>query len=91
MQEVLDLKKKKKKKTNKQKNAGIIISIQTPSNYSFGKDYFCQLILLFSLFLLLFMGLLHFLVLLMGSTILFQLIFIFIYSTLRKKFSVSVK
>ena len=27
---------------------------------SFGKNYFCQLILLFSLFLLLFMGLTHF-------------------------------
>ena len=34
---------------------------------------------------------LHFLVLFMGLTILFQLTFTFIYSTLNKKFSVSVK
>ena len=41
----------------------------------FGKNYFCQLILLFNLFLLLFMSLI----------VLFQLIFTFIYSTFSKK------
>ena len=42
---------------------------------AFDMDYFCQLISLFSLFLLLFIGL----------TILFQLIFTFIYSIFSKK------
>ena len=58
----------------------------------FGKNYFCQFILLFSLFLLLFMdptalfGTIH------GSfIILFQLIFTFIYNTFSKKFLVSTK
>ena len=50
-----------------------------------------QLILLFNSFLLLFMALLHFLVLFTGSIVLFQLIFIFIYSTFSKKISVSAK
>ena len=47
----------------------------------FGKYYFCQLILLFRLFLLLFMRLI----------VLFQLIFIFIYNTFSKKFSILTK
>jgi len=44
-----------------------------------------QLILLFSLFLLLFMVPLYFLILFMSLTILFQLTFNFIYSTFSKK------
>ena len=44
----------------------------------FGKNYFCQLILLFSLFLLLFMVSLHFLVLFIDLTVLFQLMFTFV-------------
>ena len=47
--------------------------------------------LLFSLFLLLFMDLLHFLILFLDFTILFQLSFSFNYSTFNKKFSISVK
>ena len=47
----------------------------------YGIDYFCQLILLFSLFLLLFMSL----------TVLFQLTFTFIYSIFSKKFSILAK
>jgi len=57
----------------------------------FGSILKNQFILLFSLFLLLFMGLLHFLVLFMGSIVLFQLIFTFIYTTFSKKFSISEK
>ena len=52
-------------------------------------NYFYQLILLFSLFLLLFMNLLHFLVLFINLTILFQLIFNFSYDTFNKKISES--
>ena len=44
-----------------------------------------------SLFLLLLMNLLHFLVLFIGSTILFHLTFTFIYSTFSNKFSISKK
>ena len=47
----------------------------------FGSKLKNQLILLFSLFLLLFMS----------HTVLFQLIFTFIYSTFSKKFSISAK
>ena len=57
----------------------------------FGSILKNQLILLFSLFLLLFMGLTTPLVLFMSHTVLFQLIFTFIYSTFSKKFSVSSK
>ena len=52
-------------------------------------NYFCQLILLFSLFLLLFMNLLHFLVLFINLTILFQLTFSFSYDTFNRKISES--
>ena len=38
-------------------DAANIISTQMGTKYSFGKYYFCQIILQFSLFLLLFMGL----------------------------------
>ena len=38
-------------------DAANIISTQMGTKYSFGKDYFCQIILQFNLFLLLFMGL----------------------------------
>ena len=48
---------------------------------AFGIDYFCQLILLFSLFLLLFMGLI----------VPFQLTFTFIYNIFSKKFSILAK
>ena len=51
----------------------------------------CQLILLFNLFFLLFIGHIALLVLFMGLTILFQLTFTFIYSTFINKFSVSAK
>ena len=48
----------------------------------FGKNYFCQFILLFSLFLLLFMGPTAFFGTIHGFfIILFQLIFTFIYNT----------
>ena len=56
-----------------------------------GLSVLFQLILLFNLFLLLFMVSLHFLVLFMGLSILFQLTFTFIYSIFSKKFSISVK
>ena len=57
----------------------------------FGKKKFCKLILLFSLFLLLFMSSTSFLVLFMGLTLLFQLIFTFIYNTFSKKFLILAK
>ena len=52
-----------------------ILATQNNSQCLFGITYFYQLILLFSLFLLLFMGLI----------VLFQLIFIFIYNTFSTK------
>ena len=58
---------------------------------AFGSKLKSQFILLFSLFLLLSMASLHFLVLFMGSTVLFQLIFTFIYNISSKKFSISVE
>ena len=58
---------------------------------AFGSKLKSQVILLFSLFLLLFMISLHFLVLFMDLIILFQLTFTFIYTTFNKKFSVSAK
>ena len=58
----------------------------------FGKNYFCQFILLFSLFLLLFMGPTALFGTIHGSLIiLFQLIFTFIYNTFSKKFLISTK
>jgi len=57
----------------------------------FGSKLKSQFILLFSLFLLQFMSLLHFLVLFMSLTVLFQLTFTFIYSIFNKIFSVSTK
>ena len=50
-------KKKKKGETQTNANTANIISTQMGTKYSFGKDYFCQIILQFNLFLLLFMGL----------------------------------
>jgi len=50
-----------------------------------------QIILLFSLFLLLLMTPLHSLILFMGHTVLFQLTFIFIYNIFSKKFSILTK
>jgi len=50
-----------------------------------------KIILLFSLFLLLFMTSLYFLVLFMGPIVLFQLTFIFIYSIFNNKFLVLTK
>ena len=63
---------------------------QTQAKCAFGNTYFFQFILLFSLFLLLFMGPTT-LVLFMSLTIIFQLIFIFIYSNFNKKLSVPTK
>ena len=58
----------------------------------FGKNYFCQFILLFSLFLLLFMGPTALFDTIHGSfIILFQLIITFIYYTFSKKFLISTK
>ena len=58
---------------------------------AFGSKLKSQVILLFSLFLLLFIISLHFLVLFMDLIILFQLTFTFTYSTFNKKISVSAK
>ena len=62
---------------------------------SFGKNYFCQFILLFNLFLLLFVNF----IVLFGIiyepyyiiTILLQLTFTFIYNIFNKNFSFSIK
>ena len=53
---------------------------------AFGFNLKSQFILLFTLFLLLFIASLHFLVLFMGLTVLFQLTFNFIYSIFNKNF-----
>ena len=58
---------------------------------AFGIGLKSQLFLLFSLFLLLFMGSIALLVLYMGPIVLFQLPFSFIYNIFNKKFSVSFK
>ena len=50
-----------------------------------------KIILLFSLFLLLFMELTSLFDTIYGPTVLFQLIFSFIYSTFSNNFSISVK
>ena len=68
-----------------------ISGFQIDSKCVFGSNLKRQLILLFKLFLPLLMAPLHFLVLFIGSTVLFRLIFTFIYSTFDKKFSVSAK
>ena len=62
-----------------------------PSKFKPHSFRLVKLILLFSLFLLLFMGLTALLLLFMGLIVLFQLTFTFIYSTFSKKFSVLVK
>ena len=67
---------KKKKKTN--------IAF-TYIKYVFDFNLKSQLILLYNLFLLLFMGPLQFLIQFIGSTVLFQLTFTFIYKTFSKK------
>ena len=61
------------------------------STCAFGSKFKSQLILLFSLFLLLFMGLIALFGTIYGPTILFQLTFPFIYSIFNKKFSVLAK
>ena len=68
-----------------------ISGIQTNHTCVLGMDEICQLILLFSLFLLLFMTPSHFLILFMGLTVLFHLIFTFIYNTFNKKILILVK
>ena len=68
-----------------------IYRVQDIQNRVFGFKLKSQLILLFSLFFLLFMSPTALFVLFMCPTILFQLIFIFIYRTFSKKISVSVK
>ena len=62
-----------------------------PSKFKPHSVHLVKLILLFSLFLLLFMGSTTLLLLFMGLIVLFQLTFTFIYSTFSKKFSVLVK
>ena len=57
----------------------------------FGIAYIWQFSLLFSLFLLLLIGLIALFSTIMGFIVLSQLIFSFIYSTFNKKFSVSAK
>ena len=57
----------------------------TYTKYVFDFNLKSQFILLFNLFLLLFMGSLQFLVQFIGSTVLFQLTFTFIYKTFSKK------
>ena len=51
------------------------------NKWPFGINYFCQLILLFGLLFLLFMDLTTLFILFIGPTVLFQLIFTFIYNT----------
>ena len=58
---------------------------------AFGLGCKIKIILLFSLFFLLFMGPTTFFGIIHGSTLLFQLTFTFIYSTFNNKFSVSTK
>ena len=58
---------------------------------AFGNTYFCQLILLLNLFLLLFIGLTSLFDTIHGSHCTFQLTFTFICNILSKKFSISVK
>ena len=87
MQEALKKEKEKKKRRRQTQDVG---SVKRASQM-FGMDEICQLVLLFSLFLLLFMDPTVLFILFMGSIVLFQLIFTFIYSTFSKKFSVSVK
>ena len=69
----------------------IISGIQTDLRCAFGLGWKIKIILLFSLFLLIFMGLTTLLALFIGPTILFQLTFTFIYNTFSNKFSVSAK
>ena len=73
-------------KKKKAKNADAKGLTQMELKCAFSMDYFCQFILLFSLFLLLLMVPMHFLVLFIDFTVLFQLTFIFIYYTFNKKF-----
>ena len=58
---------------------------------AFGLGWKIKIFLLFSLFLLLFMGPITFFGIIHDSTVLFQLTFTFIYSTFNNKFSVSTK
>ena len=58
---------------------------------AFGLEWKIKIILLFSLFLLLFTSLTTFFGIIHGSTVLFQLTFSFIYRTFNNKFSVSGK
>ena len=68
-----------------------ISNVQIHPMCAFSSSLKNQLILLFSLFLLLFMTPFYFLILFMGSTVLFQLTFTFIYNTFSKNFSISAK
>ena len=71
------------------KRSKVNSKIYETTKCAFGSKLKGQFILLFSLFFLLFIRPLYFLVLFMGHTVLFQLTFTFIYSTFSKKFSVS--
>ena len=75
----------------KKPNAKRINAIQTHTQCAFGLGLKMKIILLFNLFLLLSWVSLHFLAQFMSHTVLFQLIFTFIYNILSKKFSISVK
>ena len=61
------------------------------AKYLFGRIFFANLFYYSANFYYYLWVLLHFLILFMGLTVLFQLIFTFIYSTFNKKFSVSIK
>ena len=63
----------------------------TPTKYAFGLKWKITIILLFSLFLLLFMGSTMLFGTIMGSTVLFQLTFTFIYNTFSNNFLISAK
>ena len=61
------------------------------AKYLFGRIIFANLFYYSAYFYYYLWVLLHFLILFMGLTILFQLTFTFIYNTFNKKFSVSTK
>jgi len=61
------------------------------TKFVFGKNYFCQLILLFNLFYYYLLVSLYFFIQLISPTVLFQLTLILIYRTFNKKIFVSAK
>ena len=75
----------------KKPNAKRINAIQTHTQCAFGLRLKMKIILLFNLFLLLSCVPLHILALFMSHTVLFQLIFTFIYNTFSNNFLVLTK